>query len=85
MALKILKGDKPQDIPRAEGANTYMFDWRAIKRWGLRESDLPPGSVVLFREISVWERTKRIWISGLLIILALSLLATYLHFSRAEL
>jgi signal transduction histidine kinase len=41
--------------------------------------------VVLFREISVWERTKRIWISGLLIILALSLLATYLHFSRAEL
>jgi signal transduction histidine kinase len=41
--------------------------------------------VVLFREISVWERTKRIWISGLLIILALSLLATYLHYSRAEL
>jgi signal transduction histidine kinase/ABC-type uncharacterized transport system substrate-binding protein len=85
MALKILKGDKPQDIPRAEGANTYMFDWRAIKRWGLRESDLPPGSVVLFREISVWERTKRIWVSGLLIILALSLLAIYLHYSRAEL
>jgi signal transduction histidine kinase len=62
-----------------------MFDWRAIKRWGLRESDLPPGSVVLFREISVWERTKRIWVSGLLIILALSLLAIYLHYSRAEL
>ena len=85
MALRLLSGVKPQDIPWVNGVNTYMFDWRALKRWGIRESDLPPGSVVLFREISVWERTKRIWISGLLIILALSLLATYLHYSRAEL
>jgi signal transduction histidine kinase len=62
-----------------------MFDWRALKRWGLRDSDLPAESVVLFREISVWERTKRIWASGLLIILVLSLLATYLQYSRVEL
>lgn len=62
-----------------------MFDWRALKRWGIRESDLPPGSVVLFRQISVWERTKWIWASVLLIILVLSLLAVYLQHSRAEL
>jgi signal transduction histidine kinase len=85
MAVKLLSGAKPQDIPRVQGVNTYMFDWRALKRWGLRESDLPAESVVLFREISIWESTKRIWISGLLTILALSLLATYLHYSRAEL
>jgi signal transduction histidine kinase len=85
MALKLISGAKPQDIPRVNGVNTNMFDWRALKRWGIRESDLPPGSVVLFREISVWERTKRIWASGLLIILALSLLATYLQYSRSEL
>ena len=85
MALRLLSGAKPQDIPRVDGVNTYMFDWRALQRWGLRESDLPPESVVLFREISVWERAKRLWISGLLIILALSLLATYLQYSRAEL
>ena len=85
MALRLLSGAKPQEIPRVMGVNTYMFDWRALQRWGLRESDLPPGSVVLFREISLWERTKRIWISGLLIILSLALLATYLHYSLAEL
>jgi signal transduction histidine kinase len=85
MALKLLNGAKPQDIPRVEGVNTYMFDWRALKRWGLSEGNLPPESVVLFREISIWESAKRIWISGLLTILALSLLATYLHYSRAEL
>ena len=35
--------------------------------------------------MSAWERTKRIWASGLLIILALSLLAAYLQYSRTEL
>jgi signal transduction histidine kinase len=85
IVLRLLGGAKPQNIPRVNGVNTYLFDWRALKRWGLRESDLPPESVVLFREISVWERTKGIWISGLLIILSLALLATYLHYSRTEL
>jgi signal transduction histidine kinase len=85
MALRLLSGAKPQDIPRVNSIGTYMFDWRALKRWGLRESDLPPGSTVLFREVSGWERTKRIWIIVLIVILALSLLSTYLHYSRAEL
>ncbi len=85
MAVRILDGVKPQQIPVVRNSDVYMFDWRALHRWGFKESDLPPGSVVIFRELSVWERTKRIWISGLLIILALSLLATYLQYSRAEL
>jgi signal transduction histidine kinase len=85
MAVSILNGEKLGDIPVVKNANVMMFDWRALKRWGLREGDLPPESVVLFREMSVWERTRRIWASGLLIILALSLLATYLQYSRTEL
>ncbi len=85
MAVRILDGVKLQQIPVVRNSNVYMFDWRALHRWGFKESDLPPGSIVIFREISVWERTKPIWISGLLIILALSLLSTYLHYSRAEL
>jgi ABC-type uncharacterized transport system substrate-binding protein len=38
MAVRILGGEKPPDIPIVRGANTYMFDWRALKRWGLKES-----------------------------------------------
>ncbi len=85
MAVRMLNGVKPQQIPVVRNSNVYMFDWRALRRWGFKESDLPPGSIVMFRELSVWERTKWIWISGLFIILSLSLLATYLHHSRAEL
>ena len=58
MALRILQGEKPQDIPRVKGVNTYMFDWRAVKRWGLKESEIPPGSIVLNRQPTVWESYK---------------------------
>ena len=85
MAVRMLDGVKPQQIPVVRNSNVYMFDWRALDRWGFKESELPPGSIVLYREISVWERAKRIWISGLLTILLLSLLAAYLQQSRAEL
>jgi signal transduction histidine kinase len=85
MAVRILDGVKPQEIPIVLNNNVYLFDWRALRRWGFRESDLPPGSIVIFRELSVWERTKWIWISGLIVILSLSALAAHLHFSRRQL
>jgi signal transduction histidine kinase len=85
MALRILDGVQPQEMPIVRNNNVYLFDWRALRRWGFKESDLPPSSTLLFREVSVWERTKQIWISGLLIILLLSALAAYLHFSRKQL
>jgi signal transduction histidine kinase/ABC-type uncharacterized transport system substrate-binding protein len=85
MAVRILDGVKPQEIPAVRNNNVYLFDWRALRRWGFKESDLPPGSTVIFRELSVWERTKWIWISGLLIIFGLSILAAYLQFSRKQL
>jgi signal transduction histidine kinase/ABC-type uncharacterized transport system substrate-binding protein len=85
MAVRILDGLKPQQIPVVRNSNVYMFDWRALDRWGFKESDLPPGSIVMFRELSVWERTKKFWIGGLAIILLLVMLATYLHYSREEL
>jgi signal transduction histidine kinase/ABC-type uncharacterized transport system substrate-binding protein len=85
MAVRILDGVKPEQIPVVRNSDVYMFDWRTLRRWGFKESDLPPGSIVMFRELSVWERTKRIWLSGLLVILTLSLLAIYLQYSRGQL
>ena len=85
MAVRVLNGEKPQDIPVATSNNAFMFDWRALERWRLKESDLPAGSTVLFREPSVWERTKWFWISALIIILCLSALTAYLSYSRIQL
>jgi hypothetical protein len=47
-----------------------MFDWRELKRWGISEDRLPPGSIVRFKEPTFWEQYK--WrIIGVLTLIAL--------------
>lgn len=70
LALRILNGEKPQDIPRVNAGTTYLFDWRALKRWGMKESNLPPGSIVVYRDPTVWESYKWYIVSGLCLLLA---------------
>ena len=70
MAVQILNGKKPEDIPMATSRNSYMFDWRALKRWGIKESDLPPGSIVLNRQPTLWETYKWYIVAGVCLIFA---------------
>ena len=84
MALRILKGEKARDIPRVKGVNTYMFDWRALKRWELKESSLPRGSIVINRQPTVWESYKWYIIGGAVLILAETLLILGLVWLRAK-
>jgi two-component system sensor kinase FixL len=59
LGRRVLNGEKPENIPIVYGgANVYEFDWRQLKRWGLKENDLPPGSLVRFREHSLWDDHK---------------------------
>ena len=55
MAVRILQGEKPQNIPIVQSANVYMFDATAMQRWGLDELNLPPGSILLNRRVGAWE------------------------------
>ena len=74
MALKILNGESPESISIVKSANVYMFDWRALRRWGFKESNLPPGSVLLYRQPSAWELYKVYIIGSISLILVEALL-----------
>jgi PAS domain-containing protein len=84
MALRILRGEKPQDIPRVKGVNTYMFDWRAIKRWGLKETEIPAGSIVINRQHTIWQLYKWYIVSGICLIIFQALMIFGLLWQRAE-
>ena len=84
-AVRILNGERPQDVPIVRGTNAYMFDWRALQRWGFNESDLPPGSVVLFSSPSFWQRTKWMWVAASLLTLFLGFFGLYLRSSWRQL
>jgi PAS domain S-box-containing protein len=84
MAIRILNGEKPENIPIVTSNDEYMFDWRAMKRWKLRESDLPAGSIVLNRERSLWDLYKRYVIGGIFLLLAEALIIAALLWQRAR-
>src|SRR5215467_3618991 len=84
MAVRVLNGEKPQDIPIVTSNHAYMFDWRALKRWGINESDLPPGSVVLNRPPTFWQVYKRYVLVGLFVLLAQALAILALLWQRAK-
>ena len=84
VAVRMLKGERPQNVPVTRDADLYMFDWKALRRWGFKESSLPPGSIVLNREATVWQSYGRyIWATALLFV-AQTLLILGLLWQRAR-
>jgi len=84
MAVRILNGERAKDIPIVTSTNEYMFDWRALKRWGMKESDLPSGSIVLNRQFSVWDSYKQYILAGVCLILFQAFLIGGLLWQRAR-
>ena len=82
MVRRILHGDNAQSIPIVDGTNVYMFDWRALQRWKLKERNLPNDSIVLFRTPSIWESYPRQIAATGIAFLVLLALSAYLLFER---
>jgi len=58
MAVRIANGARAGDIPVEPPLLAPMFDWRQLKRWGISEELLPAGSIVRFKEPTIWEHYK---------------------------
>ena len=84
MAVRVLNGEKPEDIPIVTSNNVYMFDWGALRRWGLRESNLPPGSIVLNRPPNFWQLYRQYVLAGIFVISAQALAISALLWQRAR-
>jgi PAS domain S-box-containing protein len=81
MGLQLLAGKHPEDaVARSE----YLFDWRQLQRWKISESALPPGSVVLFRQRTVWETYKWYLLGAIFLCLLETLLLLSLLRQRGE-
>ena len=84
LALDILRGKLPLSEPPTTlaASRTPMFDWQQLKRWGVDESALPIGSIVLNKHVSVWDQYKFIILGVLIFILLESILLTVLFLER---
>jgi signal transduction histidine kinase len=85
LALEILRGAAPANLPVRElGAQVDMFDARALRRWGLDEHRLPPGSVVRHREPSIWALYRWYIVGAIAVVVSQSALITGLLLARVR-
>ena len=84
MALRLFNGEKPKDIAPVKDEATYEFDWRALKRWGLQETALPPGSIVLNRPPTFWEQNRKYAVATIFVLLAQTAAIVALLWHRAR-
>src|SRR6478736_10468191 len=76
--LRILKGERPSALnPPSVLFGTPAYDSRELRRWGISEARLPPGSIVLFRQPTIWEQYRWAIIAIAGIILLQSILISY--------
>jgi PAS domain S-box-containing protein len=83
-------GESPASIPfGGEQAYINLYDWRELRRWGISEKALPPGSVVKFKSRSMWEEHRGTILGGMVFIsietlLIIALLVNLRKRRRAE-
>lgn len=59
LGLKVLHGASPTDIPVVqEGVNQFIFNWPQLERWNIKASNLPEGSIIFNRPLSVYSQNK---------------------------
>src|SRR5262249_33138030 len=63
IAMRIANGTRAQDIRVESGPTVPLFDWHELQRWRINEDDLPTGSIVQFKELSLWDQHKQLVVS----------------------
>ena len=79
---QLLNGADPDSLPAREVKNSYILDWRQLKRWGISERTLPPGTKILYREPTAWEQYGRYIVGLLSVLIVLLILVAFLLLER---
>ena len=75
LVLRILAGEDASKIPvETSQAMRPVFDTRQLKRWGIAETRLPPGSEVRFHAPAAWEIYRTQFVAIMLTVLLQSVL-----------
>lgn len=85
VALRLLRGENITNVPIQQSNSVVtMANWPALRRWGLSESRLPLGTIVLRREPSLWIRYRWEAIAALSLLAAQAFTIVALFLQRAR-
>jgi PAS domain S-box-containing protein len=76
IAVRVLRGEKASAIPLGTSPSHLQFDYRQMRRFGLRPSDLPAGATIVNRQFSLYDRYRMLfWATGLIMLILVTSIA----------
>jgi PAS domain S-box-containing protein len=85
LVVRVFAGERPDNIPVVHGSPAYIrVDWNQLNLWKIPESALPPGSVVINRPLTFWQRDRKYIIAAAVLIIAQALLIAALLWQRSR-
>jgi signal transduction histidine kinase len=83
LALRVLRGEPADSIPiDVPNLNANQVDWRQLRRWRISEGRVPPGTLILFQDLTVWDRYKTYILAALALLVIQTALITGLLIQR---
>jgi len=84
MAKRIASGTPAAEIPPERATYSTMIDWRQLQRWGIPESRVPAGSIIVSRTQTFMGQYGGYVLAGVVLFLAQTALILTLWIQRAR-
>ncbi len=85
LAVRVLQGGHAGDIPiAAPDLQVTQVDWRQLRRWGISESRVPAGTLVKFREPTLWDQYRAYIVVAVVLLIAQTALIAGLLVQRTR-
>ncbi len=85
IAARVLLGERLENIRIARDSGLQVHvDWRALQRWHIPESALPPGTVIEHQQPTFWQRDRKYIMIAMVLIVAQALLIAGLLWQRGR-
>jgi PAS domain S-box-containing protein len=82
---RVLAGESADSVPVKHGTSDLIkVDWSQLRHWNIPESALPPGTLVLYRQPTVWERYEKYILAGIVLIILQAVLIIGLLWQRVR-
>ena len=83
LALRVLRGEAAGSIAASVvDLNVNQVDWRQLRRWHIDERRVPAGTIVSFRDPTIWDRYKVYILGAAVVLVTQSVLITGLLIQR---
>jgi len=85
VAKRVLSGERPENIPVVHDTwHRIYVDWRVLGEWHIPESALPPGTELVNRQPTPWERYRGYILAAIALLVAQAILIAALLWQRAR-